>query len=128
MQVGTVNLELLNSWVDYINTGSSASDTRSINNYWQEADIELRTNNLSLIEFIDDAEVNPFPTADINGDGVTDAADASLLLAYLVGSVAYDDLPNPDAADADGDGVIDIRDASLISAYARGHLWTLPRD
>lgn len=56
---------------------------------------------------------------DVNGDGVVDAQDASLVLQLVAKKIA----PTADgivyaAADVNGDGKVDAQDASLILQYA----------
>ena len=59
---------------------------------------------------------------DLNGDGVTDAADADFLLEYAVGNepVLQGD------GDLSGDGVIDSYDAHLLLAGVTGDTVTIP--
>ena len=59
---------------------------------------------------------------DLNGDGVTDAADADFLLEYLLGNetVLYA------AGDVSGDGVISSYDAHLLLAQLSGDVVTVP--
>ena len=59
---------------------------------------------------------------DLNGDGVTDTADADFLLEYVIGNepALYAD------GDVDGDGEVDTYDAHLLLASLGGDTVTVP--
>jgi hypothetical protein len=71
--------------------------------------------------------ITPYPTGDINGDGIVDIKDALLALQIAVGlvNVTLDELLRGDVAPLvngvpDPDGVIDIADALVILEKAVG--------
>lgn len=66
-------------------------------------------------------------TADVNGDGVTDAEDAKAILAYVVETVDGSKL-DLKAADVDGDGKITTYDAYLILSNLETTSFTVPAD
>ena len=52
--------------------------------------------------------------ADVNGDGVTDAADAQTILDYVSGKLGEEEYFDDYSADADGDSEVTTYDAYLI--------------
>ena len=56
---------------------------------------------------------------DVNGSGVTDITDATLIAKYLVDLIEFDDNQKA-AADVNGDGVVSISDVTLIQKYIVG--------
>ncbi len=74
---------------------------------------------------VDGAAFNPIVTAmdcDLNGDGVTDAADARIILDYTAGNAAEIDA----RADLDASGAVDAYDAHLILAGLETGEITIP--
>ncbi len=63
--------------------------------------------------------MSPFLRGDVNGDGVVDALDASLILQYVAHKFG-DENPdfNKSAADANNSGEVDALDASLVLQHA----------
>ena len=59
---------------------------------------------------------------DLNGDGVTNAADADYLLEYTIGNVSALKADG----DVDGDGTVDTYDAHLLLASVSGDTVTVP--
>lgn len=57
---------------------------------------------------------------DVNGDGLVDDSDATLILRYTVGKAEITDEDALWAADVNGDGEIDAKDATLILKYSTG--------
>lgn len=53
---------------------------------------------------------------DVNGDGMIDNRDASMILSAYAGSVELTP-EQEDAADADRNGIVDARDASLVTTF-----------
>ena len=74
------------------------------------------------VSFYSDALAGPDVSCDLNGDGVTNAADADYLTEYVVGNV------NELKADGDlsGDGQINSYDAHLLLASLGGDTVTIP--
>ena len=70
-------------------------------------------------EYVVNYSVVSIPVGDVNGDGLVDSDDASLILKYDVGLIGEDGL-NLNGADVNGDGVVDSDDASLILKYDVG--------
>jgi V8-like Glu-specific endopeptidase len=60
--------------------------------------------------------VTTIMTGDVNGNGVVDANDVTLLASFLYGSANI----NPDRGDVDQNGVVDQDDVSLLSKYIVG--------
>ena len=54
---------------------------------------------------------------DLNGDGVVNAKDRTLLSRYVAKWDGYTTLENPDAADINGDGAINAKDRTFLSRY-----------
>jgi len=73
------------------------------------------------------ADMSPYPTGDVNGDGKVDALDASLVLQYDAGLITFTE-EQIIRADVNGDGKVDVLDASLILQYDAGLLRILPAD
>ena len=61
---------------------------------------------------------------DINGDGIIDTVDASLVISYYYGKVPFDK-EQETAADVNGDGTIDTIDASNIISFYYGKISNL---
>lgn len=69
--------------------------------------------------------MNTFVPGDANGDGVVDAADATLAISKYLGNAVY---LNFAAADVNGDGVIDAQDVTAITnIYLQTQRQTIPR-
>jgi len=69
------------------------------------------TEEIPMLEFI-------FIYGDVNGDGIVDAADATMLAMYLVG---YQDLGIVlEAAELDGDGEITMKDLAILQRHLAG--------
>ena len=81
----------------------------------------------TVVYTVDGVEFTPKSAveADVNRDGVTDAADANALLAYIVGNIGEDEL-DLSVADLDGDGKYTTYDAHLILANMETEAFTVP--
>ncbi|PWB76150.1 hypothetical protein C3F09_00955 [candidate division GN15 bacterium] len=60
----------------------------------------------------------------VDGYGIVDLSDLSILSSYLMGMGTY--LPCPDAANVNGTGIVDISDLSYLVAYLTGGGVALP--
>ncbi|HEU0054629.1 MAG TPA: Ig-like domain-containing protein, partial [Longimicrobium sp.] len=63
----------------------------------------------------------PWLRGDVNGDGAVTAADAQLVLAYVVGRPIPDGSRTGRSMDADGNGRVTTRDALVIRHFAAGN-------
>lgn len=110
-----------------IRSNSTSGETITFKVYNRLEDKEFAVENTSLIfqsQGLVGLPSNPLIMAvmfkgDVNGDGVVDAQDASLVLQLVAKKIA----PTADgivyaAADVNGDGKVDAQDASLILQYA----------
>lgn len=86
-------------------------------------DVLLTIGNISLKAYSDNAE--DFVPGDVDGNGIIDARDASLVLTYYVSGEsdrkALIDEKYLDNADYDGNGIINAIDASAILTYYVNH-------
>ena len=62
---------------------------------------------------------------DVNGDGVTNLKDATLISYYVVGKIELSD-EQLTIGDVDGDGNTNLRDASLIKLKVAGKIELFP--
>ncbi len=62
-------------------------------------------------------EVYSYELGDVNGDGVVDIKDVTILRRYLAGTAESMDLM---AADANRDGSVDIKDVTILRRYLAG--------
>ena len=75
--------------------------------------LEVQSGSLTL-------EVVDFMWGDVDGNGVVDGLDATLILRFEAGTIELSDLPKPQAADTDFNGDIDGLDATLVLRYEGG--------
>ncbi|MDQ2087460.1 cellulase family glycosylhydrolase [Herbivorax sp. ANBcel31] len=73
----------------------------------------------------DPPPVDDIMYGDINGDGVIDTTDYTLMSRYIL--ELTDSLPNMEAADLNGDGRIDSTDATLLQRYILEIITDFPR-
>lgn len=64
-------------------------------------------------------------SGDVNGDGIVDSYDATLIMKYDVGMISTEGLILP-ACDVNGDGIVDSYDATLIQKYDVGMIEKFP--
>ena len=73
----------------------------------------------------ENADMSPYSTGDVNGDGKVDALDASLVLQYDAGLITFTE-EQIIRADVNDDGKADALDASLILQYDAGLIIYFP--
>lgn len=72
------------------------------------------------LRFVPVGEQEPvYITGDVNGDGVVDVTDATLVQQYSAALIGFNDRQSQ-AADVNFDGVIDVTDATLIQEFSAG--------
>lgn len=80
--------------------------------------------NVYYVEFYitydSETGIPAFNAGDVNGDGTTDSADASLVLQYDLGLIETIDVGNINNGDVNRDGTVDSADASLILQFDLG--------
>jgi hypothetical protein len=92
--------------------------TFSYSHYYASLITQTRTHHLAYVAYYQEISAQFKDLGDINGDGVVNAADITLLRRYLASSdkIAFrqNNVFNADNADMDLNGVIDHRDLMLL--------------
>ena len=96
-------------------TGLTAGTTIKMELNLTNFDFDTKTGAKMTISWGE--EVPSYILGDVNGDGVVDATDATLIQRYDAQMLSY---VIPEAADVNGDGEVNILDATLIQRYLAG--------
>lgn len=104
----TLVFEIIADSADDVRIGISYANG-AIRNYNGESQIFAIENGA--------VEVYSYELGDVNGDGVVDIKDVTILRRYLAGTAENMDLP---AADLNRDGVVDIKDVTILRRYLAG--------
>lgn len=78
---------------------------------------DVRVGKTDLSQFKD---IDLRAYGDINGDGVVDVKDVTLIASYVKGTGKFSDDYQSAVADCTHDGAVNVKDVSLIASYTKG--------